>query len=177
MLTQMMTNTPHWVWGLLVVLLWQGLKQTLPRTASLKRITLMPVAMTALSLYGTVSAFGATPAVLLVWLGAASVMAMVVQQHALPESTRYNPMNRTFALPGSWVPLVLIMGLFVTKYVVGAVSATQPALAHGSNFALCFSALYGAFSGVFLSRSARLWRLALASNPARGFGTPTAAMT
>lgn len=177
MLYQIFSNTPRWVWVLLLALLWIGCKQTVTRTASLKRITVMPLVMTGLSLSGTVTAFGSEPTVLLAWLGAASLVGTLVLQRPLPQATHYNPLERRFSLPGSWVPLLLIMGLFMTKYVVGVASAMHPTLAHDSNFTLMFSALYGAFSGIFLARAARLWRLALASNPALGFGAPTAAMT
>jgi hypothetical protein len=160
MLNQIIANTPRWVWILLLALLWLGLSQTLPRKATLKRITLMPLAMTGLSLYGTVAAFGTGAQVLLVWLGAASLTLMRLMQRALSAESRYDPTTRSFTLPGSWVPLMLILGLFVTKYIVGALTAMQPALVHEASFSLGFAMLYGAFSGVFLARAARLWRLA-----------------
>ena len=56
--------------------------------------------------------------------------------------------------------MMLILGIFMTKYVVGATSAMHPALIHDTGFSLGFSALYGAFSGIFLGRAARLLRLA-----------------
>ncbi|MBT9507000.1 MAG: hypothetical protein IV109_10400 [Rhodoferax sp.] len=174
MLNQILANTPRWVWVLLVALLWLGLSQAVTRTASLKRITLMPLAMIGLSLYGTVAAFGAEPQVLLVWLCAGGLMAALVLQQPLQDATHFDTWKRRFTLPGSWVPLMLILGIFMTRYIVGAVTAMQPALAHDASFSLAFGALYGAFSGVFLARAARLWRLALqADRP----GTPAARRT
>jgi len=55
-----------------------------------------------------------------------------------------------------------MMGIFFTKYAVGVTLALQPALARDLPVALALSAVYGAFSGVFLARAARLWRLVLA---------------
>lgn len=161
MLNQILTNTPRWVWALLVVLLWIGLSQRVTRTVSLKRITIMPLAMTGFSLYGTVTAFGAEQQVLLAWLGACALLAAMVLQQPLPPATRYDSWTGRFTLPGSWVPLLLILGIFITRYVVGAITAMQPALAHDEIFRIAFGALYGAFSGIFLARAARLWRLAL----------------
>ncbi len=161
MLYQIFANTPRWVWGLLLALLWLGLSQTITRTASLKRITLLPLAMTGLSVYGSVAAFGAGPQVLLVWLSACALALALVLQQAPPDATRYDPATRLFTLPGSWVPLLLILGIFVTKYFVGVATALQPALARDASFSQSFVALYGAFSGVFLARATRLWRLAL----------------
>ena len=161
MLNQIFIHTPRWVWLLFIALLWLGLSQAVTRSASLKRITVMPLAMTGLSLYGSVTAFGGDSQILIVWLGAAALMGTVVLQRPLPDACRYDPATRRFTLPGSWVPLLLMLGLFLTKYVVGAVTAMQPALAVDAGFSLGFGALYGAFSGVFLARAGRLWRLAM----------------
>ncbi len=176
MLYQIFSHTPHWVWILLLALLWLGVKQAATRTASLQRITVMPVVMIGLSLYGTVTAFGAAPWVLLAWLAAAGVMGALVLQRPLPQATHYNPLERRFTIPGSWVPLMLIMGLFLTKYGLGAATSMHPALALNPNFSVFFGALYGAFSGVFLARAVRLWRKALATHPVSGCGASSAAM-
>ena len=161
MFYQIITNTPLWVWGLFALLLWLGLKQALPGSIGLRRITITPIAMMGLSMYGTVSAFGATPTVLLVWCAAAAGLATLVLRQPLPTNTRYNAVTRIFQVQGSWVPLALMMGIFATKYFVGVASAMHPDLIRGTAFTLGFSALYGAFSGVFAARAARLWQLAL----------------
>lgn len=161
MLNQIFSHTPRWVWLLLLVLIGLGLSQAVSRQASLRRITVLPLAMVGLSLSGTLSAFGAQAQTMLFWLLAGGLTAALLMQRVLPENTRYDARTRTFSLPGSWVPLMLILGIFVTKYVVGVATAMQPGLAHDPVFAAAFTALYGAFSGVFLARAARLWRLAL----------------
>jgi hypothetical protein len=159
MLTQIISHTPLWVWLLLVTLLWLGHSQSKRRTASLAKVATLPVVMVGLSLQGTISAFGAQPLVLGVWLTAGlATLAMVISQ-SLPGTTRFDPASQRFDLPGTWVPMLLILGIFFTKYTVGALSVLQPALAHGERFSLSFAALYGAFSGVFFGRAARLLRL------------------
>ncbi len=160
MLNLILTHTPIWVWALLVALLWLGYSQTFSRTASLKRITVMPLAMIGLSLFGTVSVFGSDPKILLAWLVAGILMFSLVLRKTNFAASKYDAEKRLFSLSGSWIPLVLIIGIFVTKYVVGFMTAMQPALVHDFNFALFFVALYGAFSGVFLGRAAGLWRMA-----------------
>ena len=161
MLYQIVIHTPLWVWGLLLALLALGLSQIITRTVGLRRTTVLPLVMVALSLYGTVSAFGAAPMVLLAWLATGAVTGALVLQRPLPPGTRFDAASRRFTVPGSVVPLVLIVGIFLIKYVVGVTLAMQPALAHEAGFRLAFGALYGAFSGVFAARGARLWRLAL----------------
>ena len=161
MFYQIITHTPLWVWALLALLLWLGLKQAMPASMGLGRITITPTFMMGLSLYGTVSAFGATPTVLLVWFAAAAALAALVLRQPLPANTRYDTDTRIFRVQGSWVPLALMMGIFAAKYAVGVASALYPELAHHTVFALGFSALYGAFSGLFMGRTVRLWQLAL----------------
>jgi hypothetical protein len=160
MLNQIVSHTPVWVWPLLLALIWLGLSQSVTRSLTLKRITITPLVMTGLSLQGTVSAFGADPAVLSVWLIGAALSAAVVLQQPVPAQTRYDQWTQRFTVPGSWMPLLLILGIFVTKYAVGAALGLNHSLRGNTGFSLGVATLYGVFSGIFLARSARLWRLA-----------------
>lgn len=160
MLNLILTHTPIWVWALLAALLWLGLSQTVSRTASLKRITLMPLAMIGLSIFGTLSVFGTHLNILLAWAGAGASMLALILRNTSSAAIKYDAEKRLFSLPGSWVPLALILSVFVTKYVVGFLTGMQPSLAHDTSFAVFFTTLYGASSGVFLARAVGLWRLA-----------------
>jgi hypothetical protein len=164
MLLQIVSNTPKWVFVLFAALLWLGLNQLLTRKIGLARVTLLAVGMAGFSLFGTVSAFAGVPSALLAWLTAAAAVFALVVNRPLPAGTQYEAASRRFTLPGSAVPLALMMGIFFTKYAVGVTLALQPALAREAAFALGLSALYGAFSGVFAARAARLWRLVLAQD-------------
>ena len=151
-IVQVLKGTPGWVWGLFTGLLALGLNQLRDGRASLVRVTLMPVAMTGFSAWGTWSAFSASPSLgssLLAWLACAAVLAALVAPTPSP------------APCGSVVPLLLIMGIFLTRYVVGVELAMQPQLAHDGQFTLVVGALYGVFNGLFIGRAARLWRQAL----------------
>ena len=172
MLMQILVHTPRWVFGLLAVLLALGVSQLAARRASLARVSMLPLAMLGLSFYGAWSAFGqAQPWVLLAWLTALGAAAVLVARRPLPAGTGYDAASRSFALPGSAVPLAMMMAIFFTKYAVGVAMTMQPGLARNATFAWLTSALYGAFSGVFLGRAGRLWRLARpASRPGLGAG-------
>ena len=174
MLMQILTHTPKWVFVLFVGLLWLGLKQMLPRSMGINRATIVPLAMTALSLYGVVSVFGETPQTLLTWVVGAAVAFAVYFQLSSTAKIQYDAASRRFNVPGSVVPLILFMGIFLTKYAVGVSITLQPALAHDSSFALSIGMLYGAFSGVFLARAAQLWRVALAQPQADAHKTSLA---
>lgn len=160
MFTHIISNTPSWVWGLLVGLIALGLSQSVARVASLQRVLVLPAVMGGLSLFGMVSAFGLAPGAALAWLVGALGTGLPVLRVRLPAGTAWDSASRVFTLPGAWSPLLLILGIFLTKYGVGVSLAMQPALAQNGSFALLISVLYGAFSGIFLARAARLWRLA-----------------
>ena len=162
MLLQILANTPKWVFVLFAALLWLGLSQLLTRRVGLSRITLLAIGMSVFSLYGTVSAFAGVPMALLAWLAGAAAVFALLAGRAAPLGTRYDAATRRFTVPGSAVPLAVMMGIFLTKYAVGITLGMQPAVARDLLFALAVSAVYGAFSGVFAARAARLWRLALA---------------
>jgi hypothetical protein len=156
-------NTPVWVWGLLTGLLALGFSQVRARTASLTRVAAVPVLMTGFAIWGIGSAFGASGQmvwVMLAWLAAAAVVAAILAPGAAAQGTSYDRATRTYALPGTFVPLLLIVGIFLTKYAVGVELAMQPKLAQDATFAIEIAALYGVFNGFFTGRAIRLLRLA-----------------
>jgi hypothetical protein len=168
-ITTVLKSTPTWVWGLLAGLTALGLSQVRSRTASFTRIAITPVAMLALSVWGTVSAFGRSPDigfVLALWAGILAVTVIAVMQLPVPAGTQFDESTRQYKLPGSWVPMLLIVAIFLVKYVVGVDLAMQPSLALDSHYVLIVAGLYGVFSGIFAGRAARLWRLASHGAPA-----------
>jgi hypothetical protein len=155
-------NTPVWVWGLLAALVALGSTQLRDRSASLIRVSIMPVGMTLFSLYGTFSAFGGSPLLpqlLAAWAATAALAYAAVAFR--PVDARYDAATRTYALRGSVVPLLLILAIFLVKYGVGVELTMAPGRLQDGSFVLTVAALYGAFSGIFVGRAARLWRLAL----------------
>ena len=174
MLLQIAVNTPVWVWGLLAALVVLGLSQTRERSAGLARTVVLPLGMGAFSLSGLVTGFGASPAVLGAWLAATAVALAVVLMRPLPAGVRYDAARREFALPGSWVPLALILGIFSIKYATGVALAMQPALRADPAVALAIATLSGLFSGIFAGRTVRLLRLAV--RPGAGHATALPAL-
>lgn len=159
MLMQILARTPSWVFALFAALLALGLSQARARQVPLVRALALPAAMVGLSGWGVGSAFGGTGGPLATWLAAGLLCGSLVLRGPVHPEVRYDAMKRRFLLPGSWVPLVLILGIFCTKYAVGVSLAMHPTLAMDDGFALATSAVYGAFSGVFAGRALGLLRL------------------
>jgi uncharacterized membrane protein len=168
-LMQIVAGTPMWVWGLAAGLLALGLSQVRSREVGLPRTALTPLAMVGLAAWGLYDAFGhpaGAPAaaafapVLVAWFAAAALPFLFVLRRPLPAATRYHAATRSFFVPGSWLPMALIAGIFATKYVVGVLLVLHPQLRADAAFALCVAVLYGLFNGVFAGRGLRLLRLA-----------------
>ena len=169
-MTQILTHTPLWVFGLFFGLVYLGYLQSRTRQVSRGRLIVLPLAMLAWSLYSVWSTFDAHLTALAAW--ACAWVAVVVISLAWVPSRRlaYDASTARFTVPGSWMPLALMMGIFFTKYAMGVALVMHPGLAQDAAVALPVSALYGAFSGGFVARALRLWRLVL-----RTPGTPSAA--
>ena len=153
-------HTPVWVWGLLTVLIGLGLSQTRDREMSLMRVTVLPLAMIALSASGVLSAFGHFPIALGGWAAGVGAALAFGRQFVAVRGARWSAQAGLLHVPGSWLPLVLIVGLFCIKYVAGASLALHPMLAVDAAFAGLCSLAYGSFSGLFLARALSLRQLA-----------------
>ncbi len=160
MVMQILVHTPRWVFALFLVLLVIGISQLAARRVTLRRITVLPLAMLGWSFYGVMSAFSTQTLALFAWALGGAIAAAGVLARPLPAGTAYDAATRSFVLAGSAVPLLLLMGLFFAKYAVGVTLALAPQFAQHAPFALPVGALYGLLSGAFLGRALRLWRLA-----------------
>ncbi len=165
MLTEILHHTPRWVWILLAGLVALGLSQTVPRRMTPARATAVPVAMAVVSLGGVISAFSAQPLALLGWgVGVAVALALA---HAIGawSGIRWLEADRRLLVPASWVPLALILCLFITRYGVSVAMAVNPGLLWHGGVAMPIGFIYGAVSGIFLSRSLVTWRLTRQAMP------------
>ncbi|MBV8635678.1 MAG: hypothetical protein JO002_14385 [Burkholderiaceae bacterium] len=153
---EILAHTPLWVFALFIVLVALGLQQTRSRNVTLQRLLLLPLAMLALSFYGVWGTFnGSTPAVAW-WLGAALATALASRRLPFARGVAYLPEQRRFLIPGSWLPLALMMGIFFTKYGVGIMLAQHGDLRTMDSFVVVVSLVYGMWSGIFFGRAAQI---------------------
>lgn len=159
MLIQILRGTPVWVWGLLAVLVTVGLTQSMPRRIGARRAMIVPGLMLALSLGGVATTFGARPLALAAWAAGIALAIGLGLDAVAPRGARWVREAARFELPGSWLPMALILGLFCIKYGVGVGLAFAPALAENTAFEVGIALAYGAFSGLFAARAIALRRL------------------
>lgn len=159
----MPASVPAWVPVLFVVLLFLGYRQSLPRTVRPGALVAIALAMFGLSFYGVVGAFGMEPPALLAWAaGYATSLSLSAKQLA----SRLTATGARVRVPGSWVPLALLLGIFMAKFVLGFAAAVHSPVLHHQGFILAMSAAFGALSGGFGARAIAVHRCAAANSAA-----------
>ncbi len=153
MILQILKGTPPWVFVLFFALLAIGIMQSRPRSVSPARLAILPAAFVAFSLYGVLAAFGPHAAELIAWgsgIGAAVLAGRAMKPAA---AVRWIESTHSFEVPGSWVPLTLMMTVFFARYAIAVSMAMHPALALEPLFGIVASLAYGLLSGMFLARA------------------------
>ena len=160
MIVQMLKHTPLWVFGLFFCLIYLGYLQSKPRLVSRPRLAILPVSMLCLSLLGVWSSFGTDFIAFSAW--ASAFAAVVAFGIALPQlhGTSYSFESRRFTVPGSWLPLALMMSIFFTKYAVAVAKAVsgEASLSTVATVAACL--VCGLCSGLFFVRAIRVAKTA-----------------
>lgn len=157
MFISILQHTPVWVWALLSALVALGLVQTQTRQMTLGRAALLPLAMVTLSVTGVVSRFGVHALPLLAWAGGAAVAIATAHSLRVWRGIGWSASASRFQVPGSWLPLALIVLLFVVKYTIAVSLVMNPDLQNDSVFPSAANLACGFFSGLFLARALPLW--------------------
>ena len=159
MMSEIISRTPVWVWGILVVILYFGIQQSKQRAVPKRRIAILPMIMIGLSLSGILSAFGANFTGLIGWAAALILVLLLSQQIKPNQQITFSPATKTFTVPGSWLPMFLMMAIFIAKYAVAILLGYNPTLTQSMRFIFGVSFVYGFLSGVFFARAWRVWEI------------------
>ena len=160
LLVQMLMHTPLWVFGLFFGLAYAGYLQSKARLVSRHRLAVLPSAMLLLSFLGVWSSFGPNLTAFASWACALLVVVTFSLALAPPRSVSYSPESGLFTVPGSWVPLALMMCIFFTKYAVAVARALNPGSANSLVLVAVICTICGLCSGIFLARAWRVARIA-----------------
>jgi hypothetical protein len=122
-------GAPIWVYILLAGLIALGVRRLKPREVPLI-VALIPV--TAFLLWSLIGALNFAQTAGAVFAAAAWVSGIatgVVSAFVLPEARAKRIPGGRILLPGSWMPLILYMTVFIARFACGAWAAMVPAQA------------------------------------------------
>jgi hypothetical protein len=158
-ITMILSHTPTWVWGMLAALLALGLLQLRTRRVSRAQLLALPLVLLGLGLWSLAPGFAAQPVAALAWLGALAAFAALGLRLPRPAQARWLAGTQRLQLPGSWVPMALIVAIFCLRYATGVAMALHPQWRTDAAVQLTLAALFGALSGIFIGRALGLLRL------------------
>ena len=160
----MPASIPVWVPALFLGLVFLGYRQSLPRTVKPGTLVAIALAMLGLSLSGVVRLFGTEPLALLLWAAGYAVAVILGTKHFA--SRGLVAVGTSVRVPGSWVPLALLLAIFAAKFVLGFAAGVHSPLLQHIAFIAAMSAVLGALSGGFGARAVAVHRCATATNAA-----------
>ncbi len=149
---QILMYTPRWVFGLLAGLIVLGLVQVRTRQVPVQAVFIMPVAMTMMSLIGTLMDLGFAAPTILCWLLGAASVTLLLLKISNSSSTTYDHTMRKLRLQGSWIPLFVILAIFCTRYALGISFGMNLNIVHEFYFAPLMSLILGTLSGYFIAQ-------------------------
>jgi uncharacterized SAM-binding protein YcdF (DUF218 family) len=147
-----LVNTPLWVFALLAVLIWLGCMALRPRSQPLARILIMPAVFSLMGL-SRLALGGRTIDLLLAWAVSAALFAAIAL-YTGPRSVTVDGETGRILTPGSVVPLIRNLAVFLLQYGVAVVTAMK--LDASGEVAIAGQAVSGACAGYFLG-----WTIAL----------------
>lgn len=152
-------HTPLWVWALLATLLALGFSQSRARAVARPRLIILPLVMLGLGLSTLWPATQKIPATAAVWLLCSALAFVAAARWLVPAHARWDAAAQRLQLPGSWLPMLLIMVTFALKYSIGVFQAVRPGQASADGFLMALAAASGLLSGLWLGRAFAMWRL------------------
>ena len=153
MLLNILRHTPPWVWGLLAGLLLLGWQQSRARSVARAQLMALPAALLGLGMWSVLPAMRTLPIILPLWLFAMALSFALGRRVFSTRGAVWRLDIARLQLPPSWLPMLMILCIFMLKYGLGVFQAMQPALAGQPGFQFSGAALSGALSGLLLGRN------------------------
>ena len=122
-------HTPLWAFGVLALLVLFGVQALRPRTTALWRLLVVPAVFIGWGVVSLMARSAQSPALLFDWLGTGTIGFAIAWVSTSLAGLRVDRVAGLVQLPGSIVPLIRNLGIFLAKYFLAASAAVTPALA------------------------------------------------
>lgn len=151
-------GTPAWVWVLLLFLLSRGWSALSSRTVPLSRLAIIPLIFTGWGIVHLALNPLAGWSTVIVWVTASLVG--VVAGAFIAGKSRFvvDPVANTVLVPGSALPLILMISIFAVRFWLGFHMATAIDSSLVGVYVVIGAAVSGIVAGVFCGRFITYWR-------------------
>lgn len=148
------THTPFYVWAILALLVYRGVAAMRDRELTMRQFLLLPVVMTLLSLYGLITNAGGVIGLAASGAGFATTIALTYHSASIAAKPATHGFIR---VPGSALPLIVILTIFLIKYVNAVALHMHPGLDQDALWAPLLRGVMGCCSGYFIGRAMKLY--------------------
>lgn len=150
---QIITKIPLFVWPLFAILLFGGLRARKASAVPIVVLLLIPSIFFGWSLFSFFGKYAIDPLVILCWLLCLGVGFSIGFLHMQRLKLKFNRQKKEVEMPGSWIPLMLSMSIFTSKFLVGMMSSMVPHL-NGSLLFFGLELFATIILGIFAGRGA-----------------------
>jgi hypothetical protein len=157
----MLASIPVWVPVVFLALVFLGYRQSITRTVRPGILVGVALGMLGFSLYGIFGSFGPDPLAILLWASSYAAAAAIGKR--LVGSRGWLVVGSSVRIPGSWVPMVLLLTIFAAKFVLASAAAMHSPVFQQIWFVALMSSALGALSGGFGARALAVHRRVMAA--------------
>ena len=148
---QIITKIPVFVWPLFAILLIGGLRARKTSAVPIAVLLLIPSIFFGWSLFSFFGKYATNPLAILFWLLCLGVGGFIGFLHMQRLKLQFDRQKKKVEMPGSWIPLILSMSIFTSKFSVGMMSSMMPHLS-GSLLFLGLELFATIILGIFAGR-------------------------
>jgi len=156
MIRMIISNTPIWVWAVLLWGIWSGISSLRGRQARVVLLWIMPVVFYFLSIQSLVSAGAHHLSYVPAWILAVVIGGLIGLSVLGSRPTTIDRERGTLRLAPSVVPLLIFLAVFGCKYIFNAGLSMHPGLIDSWAFTGSLLCLSGLSTGIMTGRVA-LW--------------------
>lgn len=131
---QIITKIPVFVWPLFAILLLSGLRARKTSTVPLALLLLIPSVFFMWSLFSFFGKYVTNPLAILFWFVCLGTGFFVGFSHIQKLKIQFDKEKKKVEMPGSWIPLILSMSIFSSKFSMGMMSSMFPHLSQSLLF-------------------------------------------
>lgn len=157
---ELLTHTPWYVWVILLLIVWKGLKARRAHRLSWKDLIIMPVAFSIWSFYSVFQNYEKSQ--ITVWVIFLFVGAYFGARMVKKLRLKFDKEKKLIEFSGSYAPLILSLSLFSLRFFLGATYGFQPQL-KGNLALFAVEMLATVLSGMFFGRLFGLWKRSIRS--------------
>jgi hypothetical protein len=147
---QIIPKIPFFVWPIFTVLLLAGLRARKPNAVPLYTLLLLPAIFLVWSFISFFEKYEG-PQAAIFWALSLATGFFLGFSHIQKTPLQFDKQKRAVLMPGSWIPLILSMSIFFSKFSIGILNGIYPHL-NGSNLFLCIELFTALITGIFAGR-------------------------